>query len=414
VLALVTAACIASRPAEPFEVHERFQSAGLPPIDVRFSIQTEHRRAQSRYVGATMASLKMLGEWLGPMPRQSLTIVDPPWHHSPAVVADDAIVLERTAWWRTTTAMSPELAAARGVSRRFWTSLFDPGRLPPWFIDGLTEYAARRVVASLFEQENLPPGYAFVEERFFDRFVPVRLRIRLQPETDGDPIPAYRANPGAHVAEQPMTAANARSLEGKTVLTLGTLERWVGRPVFDQIMTDFVHGFRGTRPTLADFSQLASNVSGQDLTWLIQPTFGGSAVFDYAVTALATTPIDESRFETTVVAARLGNGVFSGTSAVPVGGFQSGRGLTLRVTFADGAETDDTWDGRDTRKTFAYRSTAAAVSAVIDPDRVLLLDLNRTNNSRTLTSTSGVAARRWAARWMLWLQSAMLTSAFFS
>jgi hypothetical protein len=71
----------------------------------------------------------------------------------------------------------------------------------------------------------------------------------------------------------------------------------------------------------------------------------------------------------------------------------------------------DHWDGRDRETVFSYRSPAAAISAEIDPDRVILLDVNRTNNSRTLTPHGAAVATRWAGRWMIWMQSLMLTYA---
>lgn len=410
-LALAASACGGARPAAPLDVHQRFEAAGLPPVDVRFSIQPEHRRAQQRYVRAAMATLKSIGEWLGPFPRQSLTIVDPPWGGSPAADADDVIVLERTSWWSTTSSMTPELATARAVSRRFWTILVDTQALPPWFVDGLAEYAARRVVSWLFEQEHLPPGYAFVEQRYVDRFVPLRLRIRLLPANDGDPIPAYRADPMVGGMPGPRRAAEERSLEAKTVLTLGTLERWVGRPVFDQLVAEFVRESRSGRPTIADFVRTATDVSGQDLSWLLAQAFGSPATFDYAVDRLDSEPEADGSYRTTVVARRLGDGRFTGTSALPVGPFERGRGVMLLVTFADGSTRVDYWDGRDLSKTFVYRSPARGTSAQVDPGRTLLLDVNTTNNSRTFAPRTSVAATIWASRWLLWLQDLLLTYA---
>ena len=39
----------------------------------------------------------------------------------------------------------------------------------------------------------------------------------------------------------------------------------------------------------------------------------------------------------------------------------------------------------------------------------MLLDVNRTNNSRMVHVRNGAAADRWAGRWMLWLQHALLS-----
>ncbi len=89
-----------------------------------------------------------------------------------------------------------------------------------------------------------------------------------------------------------------------------------------------------------------------------------------------------------------------------------GRGIRVAVRFEDGAGIEDAWDGRDAQKTFLYRSHARAESATVDPDRVVLLDVNRINNSRTLTPRTSEAAAGWAGRWMLWLEDLLMDYSF--
>jgi hypothetical protein len=54
------------------------------------------------------------------------------------------------------------------------------------------------------------------------------------------------------------------------------------------------------------------------------------------------------------------------------------------------------------------------VSAEVDPGRVLLLDVNYTNNSRTLAPRGREAATKWSLKWMVWLQDLLLSWAFFA
>ena len=49
------------------------------------------------------------------------------------------------------------------------------------------------------------------------------------------------------------------------------------------------------------------------------------------------------------------------------------------------------------------------MTAQVDPDRVLLLDVNYTNNSWTLQPEAARAARKWTSAWFVWLQDALLT-----
>jgi hypothetical protein len=408
-LPLATAAC-AGGSRTPIEVRERFEHAPLPPVDVRLLLQAEHQRDAVRYMGAAMSTLRVCGEWLGPLSHGSVTLVDPAWH---APVADnaDTVRLERAPWWSAATSLAPELATARPLSRRFLTEAIDMRRLPPWFVDGLVEYVARRAVMPIFEGANQPPGYAFHEERYFDRFVPRFVRIRLMAETDGTPVSAYRAHPRVGASSRARSADDSQRLAGKTVLALGTLDRRLGRPVFDAVVAEFAAAFRGRPPTLDDFERTASRVSGQDLSWFFDATFRSSDVYDYGVERLASQPHPGGVFETTVVARRYGDAQFTGSSTLPVGGYESGRGVALLVTFADGHRQIDYWDGRSREKVFRYRSAARALSAIVDPDRILLLDLQQTNNSKTLAPSAGPAATRWAGRFMLWLENSLLTYA---
>jgi hypothetical protein len=250
-------------------------------------------------------------------------------------------------------------------------------------VEALAEHTARRVVAPLFAGENNPPGYRFVEERYFGRFVPRFIRVRRIAEIDD--------------------ATN-------DLLALGTLERWLGQPVFDQVAAEFVRAYRGRSPAMADFERIVSEVSGQNLAWFFDQVRSGSPL-DYGVERLSSERQADGSYLTTVVARRYGDGMFTGTSTPRVGPFESGRGITLRVTFSDAARTTDHWDGRDREKTFSYRSPAAAVSAEIDPERRLLLDVKRTNNGRTLAPDAAGAATRWAGRWLIWMQDLMLTYA---
>ncbi len=50
----------------------------------------------------------------------------------------------------------------------------------------------------------------------------------------------------------------------------------------------------------------------------------------------------------------------------------------------------------------------------IDPDRVLTLDVNYTNNSWTAKPQGRAAAYKWALVWLNWFEHTLLTYAFFA
>jgi len=191
----------------PVEVAGRFEPAHRPAVDIRIVLQAEHRGHASRYLAAAVTSLTTLTGWIGPYPHASLILADPPWQ-VPAAIESPAIVMDRAPWWASPTSMAPELATARAIARRVWSESIDTGGLPPWFTEGLVEYSARRSVAPLFQGENLGDGFAMIELRYFGGFVPRFIRIRLQPDADGDPLTAYAECP--RVGGAPLSASEAR------------------------------------------------------------------------------------------------------------------------------------------------------------------------------------------------------------
>jgi hypothetical protein len=391
VLAIGLAGCRAS--GDRIELGERFASGDGVSIDVHVVVRAEHRRDAPRYLRAAAAFLATVSRWV-PLPQTSLTIVDLPQRRD-AWTDRSAVLLDARPWWSTPTAMRPELATARALGRRYWLDLVDTRALPAWFVNGLVEYTARRAVAATFQGENNPPGYAMLEARAFGGFVPWFIRVRVLPEMVSEPF-TKRAD------------ATARCL-----LVLNTLERWLSRPVLDGALAEFIRSGRDGPVSIEDFERVVSATSGQDLSWLFAQAFDPAVTFDYAIKDLTSSRNADGTYDTTVTVARLGDGLFTGTSRPRVGPFENGRGITLQVSFENGAEIEDHWDGRERHKTFVYRGAARARSATVDPARVVVLDVHQMNNSQTLSPRSGSAARRWSAQWSLWLENVLLTYAAF-
>jgi hypothetical protein len=56
-----------------------------------------------------------------------------------------------------------------------------------------------------------------------------------------------------------------------------------------------------------------------------------------------------------------------------------------------------------------YERPVRALQAQVDPNRVLLLDVSPTNNSRTLRPQGRRAATKWSAKWLVWLEDCLLS-----
>jgi hypothetical protein len=136
--------------------------------------------------------------------------------------------------------------------------------------------------------------------------------------------------------------------------------------------------------------------------------YRSSNTFDYGVQDLVSdraagspgngAPAAAARYRTTVVAARFGEATFP---------------VDVVTTFENGDRARERWDGIDRRVVYVYDRPSRAVETQVDPQRVLLLDVNYTNNSRSLEPRAREAAVKWSLKWMVWIQDLMLTYGFF-
>ena len=151
-------------------------------------------------------------------------------------------------------------------------------------------------------------------------------------------------------------------------------------------------------PAPEQFFAIANEVSGQDLTWFFDAVHRSSATFDYAV-ADVLSQRNDNKLQSTVVIRRLADGVFP---------------TITRITYADGTTHDERWNGRDPWHRIDIAHSSAIAKVEVDPDRILLLDVNYTNNSWSAAPRGGEAASNWAMRWLTWAQELLLTYAFFA
>ena len=206
-------------------------------------------------------------------------------------------------------------------------------------------------------------------------------------KSDAPSTPSYRYFPSGSVGVT----------YGKTALWLNTMERWLGWPTVQRTLSTFLARWAFKHPRPQDFFDTAREVAGRDLGWYFDQVYRSSDVFDYGVEQLQSTS-DGASFHTSVVARRYGEAIFP---------------VDVRVTFRDGARVTEHWDGKERWKLYTYDRPSQALTAAVDPDGVLLLDVNSTNNSKALEPRTGDASTKWSMKWMVWLQDHLLSWAFF-
>lgn len=379
------------------EFQQTFTHPTLPPVEMRLLLLPEHRGQEDRHFAATAATLRFYGEWYGPYPYGHITIVDPAYQSDVGGMEYPTLFTAGTHFLAPRSSNDPEGVTVHEAGHQFWYGIVGSNEFEhAWMDEGLNTFSDARVQAVAFQ-----PDYRV--EYFFGGFVPWQFRdIPLRRETDYDLMGPYR-----HAAESdtPSTPSYRYFPEthwwityAKTALWLNTLERLLGWETLQRGMATYFERWKFRHPKPEDFFAVISEVSGRDLTWFFDAVYRSSNVFDYAVSKLDSSDAGSGKKHTTVVVRRLGEAVFP---------------VDVLVTFDNGEQVRERWDGVDRWKAYYYDRESVAKTAQIDPDHVLLLDVNYTNNSVTTTPKAKEAATKWSLKWMVWVQDLMMTWAYF-
>ena len=394
----------------------QFEHPALPAVRMRLLIQPEHESQAERHFAATRATLKYYGEWFGPYPYPQITIVDPAWQSGAGGMEYPTLFTAGTRWLAPRRVAQPEEVTVHEAGHQFWYGVVASNEFEhAWMDEGLDTFATARTLAHFFEPNYLAKSY-------FGGFVPWTLRdVPLSRVVGGNQLTVYRL--AAHNEAQATPswqywpgAAGAVTYE-KTAVWLHTLERMLGWATLQRILSTYYTRWAFKHPKPEDFFAIVNEVSGQDLTWFFDQVYRSSVTFDYGIHTLQSVPAADpgfhsdgqqqkfasgeeksDRYRSTVVVRRHREGIFP---------------VDIRVVFENGHETRWRWSGRDRWKAFEFVQPSPAKFAEIDPDRVLLLDSNLTNNSVTLAPKARQAARKWSLTWLIWLQDHLLTYGFF-
>jgi hypothetical protein len=408
----------------------RFEAPGLPAVDLRLLMQPEHLGQTERHLAAVRAALQHYGTWYGPYHYGHLTVVDPAWRSGAGGMEYPTLITCGTRWLNPPGGDSPESVTVHEAGHQFWYGIVGNNEFEhAWLDEGLNTFSTLRALDAVYPPRVLVRRYLRPPRGEGEGFLPLRfpgIEIPRLPQR----VAGYRALATADEPSRPsfryFPSAHSALSYSKTALWLATLERRLGWPTLQRILSTFFqrHAFR--HPTPEEFFAVAREVGGEDLDAFFDEVHRSSEAFDYAVESVASVPAapegfteregrleyrekreeedqdgDEGPgklFRTEVVVRRLGGARFP---------------VDVLLAFEDGHERRELWDGRERWKLIAVEHPARLSHAVVDPDRVLLMDLDPVNNGRLRKPRSRMPAVKWGAKWMIWLQDFLAGWEFF-
>jgi hypothetical protein len=394
------------------EVKRTFENSALPRVEMRLLLQPEHAGQESRHFAATEAALKYYGSWFGPYPYDYITIVDPAYQSGSGGMEYPTLITGGSRWLAPDRVAVPEEVVVHEAGHQFWYGIVGSNEFEnAWMDEGLNTFSTARAL-----EEAAFPNFRAL--RFFGGFIPwVVSDIQLTRATDMNRWPGYRENGEADIQSTPTfrywPGTAGVITYNKTSLWLHTLERELGWPTLQSIMSTYFQRWKFRHPRPDDFFAVVNEVTGKDMTWFFDQTYRSSNTFDYGIQSFTSSKVrlpstalgpgkpdttSDEVYRTVVVVRRYGEATFP---------------IDIEIAFKDGRRLVEHWDGVDRRAIFTYDHTAEARSVEIDPLRVLLLDVNFTNNSATLEPRAQQAATKWSLKWLVWFQNLLLTYGFF-
>lgn len=364
----------------------------LSDVELTFLMQPCHRPQLERYVAATKLALKAYGLGYGRYPYPTLTVVDPAAGGSGAGGMEyPTLVTALTSFlfqhWPLDGVNFPELVLVHEVGHQWFYGLIGSNEFEEsWLDEGFNSYAETRTSER-----------AFGADATYGRLLGVPLggleyaRLFNSPDRVFDAIrsPAWGYSPGAY-------AFNSYS---RSTLTLRTLEGLLGDETMARVMRTYAERFRFRHPSSDDFYAVAQEVSGRDLRWFFDQTVERPGIVDYEVASVESVQAPEPPgvavkdrkarpWESTVVVRRRGEVM------LPV---------DVELRFEGGARDRRAWDARDRWVRYRVTRPERLLSAHLDPDRKIPLDVAAINDAKRV-DPDGRASARWSSSFLFWVQ----------
>jgi len=384
-------------------------------VHIRLLIAPEHACVGPRYLHALKFALEYLEKHVGPYPYPSITVVDPPFHglRSGLMEYPTLITVGTFYGMPANIRVTESLVVHEFVHQYFMGMVASNEKEEAWLDEGIVTYFEDRIIDAAFgEKQSLVDVFGY---RFDNREL-----TRLEYTTMANPREGIVARPGWD-----FTDTNFKALiYSKTATALRTVEALIGTEKMDQIIQTYFERWKFRHPKGADFMVVLKEglSTGQDSVFasqvysLFEKSIYSAVVLDYAVVRISNEklPASQGVFGNSQLAFTYQNGEGQSPTLSKVEVQRKGDWVfpvELLVTFEDGTTQTLHWSGEEGLKVFEFQDGLKIVSAQIDPQQKIALDIDLNNNSMTLQPEK-ISLWKYAAKAVFWVQNLMQTTSF--
>jgi len=352
--------------------------------DIEILMVPEHCAFADRYLKAIKQSLEYLEKHVGKYPYPKITVVDPPTHTlNSGFMEYPMMITGATAYGIPRSVRSVEsLVIHEFTHMYFMASLASNEKEEAWLDEGFVTYFEDRILdhyygnqSSLFDVLGARSGNAQQSRNEYVSMENPNLGKIARPgwEFDGGFKPLIYA---------------------KTATAFKTMERIIGIDIMDEIIKTYFERHKFTHPKEADLRKIIKEVLEKNTS-----NFESDKYLDqvlHATSSINFKMVDINNSTKTIEAIREGN-------------FEIGT--EVLIMFKDGSSKTVNWKGSEKYFKHTFSSSKEVISAHIDPEQKIYLDLNLNNNSITLDSNKK-PLYKYAAKLGHWLQAVSQWTSF--
>lgn len=394
-------------------------------VDIQVLMQPDHTAQGPRHVEAARIAIEAFQKRYGDYPFPNLTVVDPRrGARETGGMEYPTLITTGTSYGIPEGLRIPEAVIIHEFGHNYWYHLVASNEFEEsWLDEGITSFCEMQILEDYYHPAGGMVDFLGIklDPRHYQRFA-----YLSAPDFDPMVRKAW---------EYYSSRSYGINSYSKPVLMLLTLQNYLGEETMTRILRTYLERWRFKHPRSGDFIAVANEVAGQDLNEFFQQALYTNAVLDYSVAQVFSREVEAPQgydfdfrvgeeektaadsasthhAESDSLAAALDSALSQETSQL----YQSGVNIRrlgdftfpveVEVVFDNGEVVRETWDGKALWKKFLYTKTARLVSATVDPDHKVALDVNYTNNSKVLEKRS-IGANKLSLRWLFWVQFIM-------
>lgn len=361
------------------------QTQMIEDVEVSLLYAPEHSGQTDRYLQAITVPMKYLGNWLKPYPYPNLTVVDVPLFAGGAAGMEYPCFITTQSLWGmpSNIKLFPEEMTIHEYAHQYFYGLLASNEVEePWLDEGFTSYATNKVMNYMFGKYS---SCSTLFNIYMGQFDSHKNSYMRQPTLDFVLKPSWEFSRGGYGLTQ----------YDKPVLILQTLENLLGEETMNKILLTYVDRWQFKHPTSEDFIAVVNEIAAQNMDWFFEKALQTTEVIDYSVFSISNEIRNEreyrpNNYTSKVLVKR------EGTFQIPV---------EICFNFENGDTLMRKWNGNETEKMYTFQCSSPLIAAQIDPKNKICLDLNWTNNSKTVSPQKGAFYRHWLNSLKLYQQA---------